>query len=100
MGDLVLAPRDFTKQMGSDFDVDKLYTYMYNTFYDNGKIYTNFMSNEGKIEKLIKIQKDTIEELKEEFKLNKEDRKLIDDYIKEKLEINTSTSNMPIKRSS
>jgi hypothetical protein len=87
MGDLVLAPRDFTKQMGSDFDVDKLYTYMYNTFYDNGKIYTNFMSDEGKIEKLIKIQKDTIEELKEEFKLNKEDRQLIDDYIKEKLEI-------------
>lgn len=30
-GDLIIAPKDFTKQMGSDFDVDKLYTYMYNT---------------------------------------------------------------------
>jgi hypothetical protein len=28
MGDLIIAPRDFTKQMGSDFDIDKLYTYM------------------------------------------------------------------------
>ena len=95
MGDLVLAPRDFTKQMGSDFDVDKLYTYMYNTFYDNGKIYTNFMSDESKIEGLIKIQKQTIEDLKEEFKLNKEDRKLIDDYIKEKLEINENNEEVP-----
>lgn len=31
MGDLVIAPKDFTKQMGSDFDVDKLYTYMFET---------------------------------------------------------------------
>src|SRR3990167_7427923 len=32
MGDTIIAPQDFTKQMGSDFDVDKLYSYMYNTF--------------------------------------------------------------------
>jgi hypothetical protein len=39
MGDLVIAPKDYTKQMGSDFDVDKLYTYMYNTKYNNeGKL--------------------------------------------------------------
>lgn len=31
MGDLVLVPGEITKQMGSDFDVDKLYTYFYNT---------------------------------------------------------------------
>ncbi len=30
LGDLVLVPGEITKQMGSDFDVDKLYTYMYN----------------------------------------------------------------------
>ena len=30
-GDLIIAPKDFTEQMGSDFDIDKLYTYMYNT---------------------------------------------------------------------
>ncbi len=29
-GDLIIAPRDFIAQMGSDFDVDKLFTYMKN----------------------------------------------------------------------
>lgn len=38
MGDLVIASRDLTVQMGSDFDVDKLYMYMYGTVYDKGKI--------------------------------------------------------------
>jgi hypothetical protein len=33
-GDMVIAPPDFVEQMGSDFDVDKLYTHMYNTTYD------------------------------------------------------------------
>ena len=31
-GNLVIAPKDFTKQMGSDFDIDKLYIYRYNIF--------------------------------------------------------------------
>jgi len=34
MGDLLIASRDLTIQMGSDFDVDKLYTYQYNIFQD------------------------------------------------------------------
>ena len=34
-GDLIIVPRDFTKRMGSDFDVDKLYTLAYNTNYDS-----------------------------------------------------------------
>ena len=38
MGDLVIAPKDFVVQMGSDFDVDKLYAYLYNTIYENGKL--------------------------------------------------------------
>ncbi len=33
-GDIVIAPSDFIVQMGSDFDVDKLYTHMYNTYYN------------------------------------------------------------------
>lgn len=41
-GDLVLAPKDFTVQMGSDFDVDKLYTYMYNVQLKEGKLTTEF----------------------------------------------------------
>ena len=29
MGDLIIVPDEITKQMGADFDVDKLYTYQY-----------------------------------------------------------------------
>jgi hypothetical protein len=94
-GDLVLAPRDFTKQMGSDFDVDKLYTYMYNHYYQDGKLYTNFLSDQKKIESAINIQKKLIENLKEEFKLNKSDRKLIDDYIKKKIEYTSEGNEIP-----
>lgn len=36
MGDIVIATRDFITQMGSDFDIDKLYTQMYNTYYSKG----------------------------------------------------------------
>jgi anion-transporting ArsA/GET3 family ATPase len=84
-GDLILAPRDFTKQMGSDFDVDKLYTYMYNHFYDNktGKLHTNFVSNAKKIENFINITKNAIEDIKSQFKFSKAERAIIDDYIKE-----------------
>lgn len=32
MGDLLIASKDLTIQMGSDFDVDKLYTYQYNVY--------------------------------------------------------------------
>ena len=87
-GDLILAPRDFTKQMGSDFDVDKLYTYMYNYFYKDGKLQTGFMSDKKKIAASLKIQKDHLEDIKNELKLSKADRKLIDDYIEERLELN------------
>ena len=38
MGDLVIAPKDFVVQMGSDFDVDKLYQYMFNTKYEDGNL--------------------------------------------------------------
>ena len=87
-GDLMLAPRDFTKQMGSDFDVDKLYTYMYNHFYKDGKIQTGFMSDKKKIAASLKIQKQHLEDIKEELKLSKEDRKVIDAYIEEKINFN------------
>jgi hypothetical protein len=85
-GDLILAPRDFTKQMGSDFDVDKLYTYMYNHYFLNGKLYTNFVSDTKKIDKLLEIAKQQLENIKAEYKLSKEEKKLIDKYIKEKAE--------------
>ena len=34
MGDIVIASRDFTRQMGSDFDIDKLYSYR-KYYYEN-----------------------------------------------------------------
>lgn len=38
VGDLIIASKDFTVQMGSDFDIDKLYTYIYQTIPFKGKI--------------------------------------------------------------
>jgi hypothetical protein len=38
-GDIVIAPKEFIVQMGSDFDVDKLYQYYYNSTIDEtGKL--------------------------------------------------------------
>jgi hypothetical protein len=39
-GDIMIATRDYLVQMSSDFDVDKLYNYMYSTYYDekSGKL--------------------------------------------------------------
>jgi exodeoxyribonuclease-5 len=88
MGDLILAPRDFTKQMGSDFDVDKLYTYMYNHFYQNGKLYTNFLSDPKKIEAQLKVAKESLKDLQANLNLSKEDNKIINDYIKNTVDSN------------
>lgn len=38
MGDAVIAPRNFITQMGSDFDIDKLYVYSYYTKEEDGKL--------------------------------------------------------------
>jgi len=37
-GDLLIAPADWTVQMGSDFDIDKIYTNSFNTSYVEGKL--------------------------------------------------------------
>lgn len=86
MGDLLLAPRDFTRRMGSDFDVDKLYQYFYNVFYQNGKLHNNFLSDPKAIEKARAATEAQIEELKESLKFTKEERKLVDAYIKDNLQ--------------
>lgn len=41
MGDLIIVPDEITKQMGSDFDVDKLYTYNAEYTVADGKITKN-----------------------------------------------------------
>jgi hypothetical protein len=38
MGDAIVAPRNFVTQMGSDFDVDKLYIYDYYLYESDGKL--------------------------------------------------------------
>jgi hypothetical protein len=38
MGDIIIAPQDFVAIMGSDFDIDKLYGYIYNYQFKKGKI--------------------------------------------------------------
>jgi hypothetical protein len=85
-GDLLLAPRDFTRRMGSDFDVDKLYIYNRNIFYQNGKLHNNFLSDPKAIEKAKETTVAQIQELKESLKFTKEERKLVDKYIKDNLE--------------
>ena len=66
-GDLIVAPRDFIAQMGSDFDVDKLYYY-------GSKI---FFTTEGKTIKVLPINMDTLEIYKKELEKVK-------DYVKNK----------------
>ena len=97
VGDLILAPRDFTKQMGSDFDVDKLYTYSYNHFYQDGKLFTNFIKDKNKIEVLLEKEKEILESLKEELKLTKTERKLLDTYLKQKLDTNDNGDEFPVE---
>jgi len=50
--DLVLVPQEIVAQMGSDFDVDKLYGYMYNIWYSGSKIeeYSPLISKEGSVD--------------------------------------------------
>jgi len=57
-GDLLIAPRDFVIQMGSDFDIDKLYSYMYNTTYSNGKL-SKYEFDESEIDALFSKKNDS-----------------------------------------
>lgn len=93
-GDLLLGPRDWVAQMGSDFDVDKMYSYMYNTFVKDGKLHTNFLSNKSKIQSQIKRTKEKIENVKKELNLTSEQKRAIDNYIKGKdQEVEENTEN-------
>ena len=68
-GDLVLAPADFTAQMGSDFDVDKLYSSMVATFYDENtksieKLTRKHLDKQRELYNVIKKAKNKIRNLK------------------------------------
>lgn len=53
MGDLVIVPGEITAQMGSDFDVDKLYTYIYNNLVTDDsrliKVPSDIVNIDGKL---------------------------------------------------
>jgi hypothetical protein len=53
MGDIIIAPQDFVAMMGSDFDIDKLYGYMYNYHYNkNTKKLSKLKFDESKIQEI------------------------------------------------
>jgi hypothetical protein len=81
MGDLLLAPRDFTKRMGSDFDVDKLYQYIFNVFYKDGKLSKDFLSDAKQIKAEIANTEEKIELLKKELKVTKEEEQVINKFL-------------------
>lgn len=63
-GDLIITSKDFTKQMGSDFDVDKLYSYIYSHFTDSfGTIHKITTDNISKLLDLSQIKDDKKENL-------------------------------------
>lgn len=91
---LVIAPRDFTKQMGSDFDVDKLYAYMYNHFYEDGKLSLDFNNTQEEIDNKVKEIKIEISKLNKEAKLTELEEQQLNDYINRKLEDSEETTNL------
>jgi len=72
-GDIIVATRDYLAQMGSDFDVDKLYTYMYNYYFDGNKLEKiNFNSRED----ILNLKEETLKNLV--FQLDNEEFKTLD----------------------
>lgn len=84
MGDLVIAPKDFVVQMGSDFDVDKLYNYMYNAEFVEG-VLTKIAYTEDKGNKDFKKGlQNRIMDIHKTIMLNKNAQP----YIKKPLDLN------------
>lgn len=77
-GDLVLVPGEIAGQMGSDYDVDKLYSYMYNYYHKD---------DEGKINKIVERLGATPEEY--QTLKRKANMKLVDQGV-EPLDANTN----------
>lgn len=85
MGDIIIAPQDFVAMMGSDFDIDKLYGYMYNYFYDKrSKKISKLKFDESKIKEI--DEEDLFFDLEESFTdfidILEEKKKAREKYIK------------------
>lgn len=82
-GDLLIAPRDWVAQMGSDFDVDKLYSYAYNVHVTDGKLSTDFTKSKDILtEKISDIETD-ISFLQEELKIEKNDQEQLNELLED-----------------
>lgn len=63
MGDLVIVPNGITKQMGSDFDVDKLYTYFNNYTYQQHQQQGYFFKTTYDINSIDDLSKEQLQQL-------------------------------------
>ncbi len=66
-GDIIIASRDYLAQMGSDFDVDKLYTYSSKLFVYDNKIYAISEKNKELYEKVLKDSIESFDDNRTEF---------------------------------
>lgn len=66
-GDICVATRDYLVQMSSDFDMDKLYTYMYNTFYTKFGKLERFNKSKQVMSKIVGKESDEITPNKKEL---------------------------------
>lgn len=90
VGDLIVVPREFTAQTGSDFDVDKIY--LSNRSYVNGKLATDMSTRDGVINKLLDNYTQLITDVKTysdarasiDTVTKKINNELLDMYLREK----------------
>jgi hypothetical protein len=79
--DTVIVPNEIVTQMGSDFDIDKLYSYLYDYYYDRVKDKLVIIRrNDPRIFNSEERVKEINKELKEIKELRKETKKLLDSY--------------------
>ncbi len=71
-GDLVIAPKEYIIQMGSDFDVDKLYAYLYHAKYNTSTkklsktpVVENYRSKMNSLTKILKEARQELEDVTE-----------------------------------
>lgn len=82
-GDILIASRDFTVQMGSDFDVDKITGYMYNTTVKDGKLIVDNTTEEKSLQNDIIELHHSIMSHKSDFTQSQIHRPLSFDYAED-----------------
>lgn len=100
VGDVMVVPRNFTKQMGLDFDIDKQNTYMlHHTTDEDGKV--SILTNEYNTEEEIQEFNEYYENVRKEFFKNRnigKDIKNIEDEVSTLEEMGLEPFTESIKR--